>query len=71
MWEFQWDIIRHRYFAGPKWCALTMSPQVVHAPVKVARKQLCSHCRTTTTAYMCKACNVALHIKCFGPAHEV
>ena len=24
MWEFQWDIIRHRDFAGPKWCALTM-----------------------------------------------
>ena len=71
MWQFQWDIIRRRYFAGPKWCAWTMSPQVVHAPVKVAGKQLCSHYRMTTTSYVCKACNVPLHIKCSGPAHEV
>ena len=71
MWGFQCDIIRRRYFAGPKWCALTISPQVAHAPVKVAGKQLCSDGHTTTTAHMCKACNVPLHIKCFGPAHEV
>ena len=50
LWEFRWDIIRHCYFPVPKWYTLTMSPQVVHAPLKVARKQLCSHCRTTMTA---------------------
>ena len=61
LWEFQWDIIQRCYFTGPKWCALTMSPQVVHAPVKVGRKQLCSHCRTTRMAHVCKACNVPLH----------
>ena len=58
MWEFQWDIIRRCYFAPPKWCALTMSPQVVHAPVKVGGKPLCSPGRTTTTSYVCNACNV-------------
>ena len=52
VWEFQWEIIRHRYFARPKWCALTMSPQVVHAPVKVGRKQECICYRTTATACM-------------------
>ena len=71
MCEFQWDIIRRRYFASPKWCASTMSPQVVHAPVKVAGKRLCIRCYTTTTAYMCKASNAPLHIKCFGAVHEV
>ena len=39
--------------------------------MKVARRQLCSQCRMTTTAYMRKACNVPLRIKFFGPAHEV
>ena len=43
MWEFQWHIIRRLCFAGPKWCALTISQQVVHAPVKFAGKHLCSH----------------------------
>ena len=58
-------------FRRAKLCALTALPQLVHAHVKVAGKQLCSHCRRTTTAYMCKACNVPLHIKCFGLVHEV
>ena len=55
--------------SGSKWCALMVSPQVVHTPVKVAGKQLCSHRRTTATAYRCKACKVHLRIKCFGAGH--
>ena len=50
-------------FLRPKGCALTASPQVVHAPVKVVGKQLCSHCRLTSTVYNCQACGVHLHIK--------
>ena len=70
MWEFQWDILKRRYFAHPEEPAARRE-SVVHAPVRHTQRKLCTYCGEGRTHWACAACGTAMHITCFGPAHDV
>ena len=70
MWEFQWDILKRRYFAQPEEPA-ARPESVVHAPVRHTQRKLCTYCGEGRTHWACAACGTAMHITCFGPAHDV
>ena len=73
MWEFQWDILKQRYFSGAEFNNTTPTAAVptVHAPKRFASRLLCTHCRNGSTRWACGACGKHMHIKCFGDAHDV
>ena len=41
MWEFEWDILKRRYFAQPQALA-ARTESVVHAPVRHTQRKLCT-----------------------------
>ena len=73
MWEFQWDILKQRYFSGAEFnnTTPTAAAPTVHVPKRFASRLLCTHCRSGTTRWACGACGKHIHIKCFGDAHDV
>ena len=73
MWDFQWDILKQRYFSGAEFNNTTPTAAVptVHAPKRFASRLLCTHCRKGSTRWACGACGKHMHIKCFGDAHDV
>ena len=73
MWEFQWDILKQRYFSGAEFNNTTPTAAVptVHAPRRFASRSLCTHCRSGSARWACGACGKHMHIKCFGDAHDV
>ena len=66
MWEFQLDILKRRYFAQPE-ASAARPESVVHAPVRHTQRKLCTYCGEGRTHWAC----AAMHITCFGPAHDV
>ena len=58
MWEFQWDILKQRYFSGAEFNNTTPNAAVrtVHAPKRFASRLLCTHCRNGSTRWACGAC---------------
>ena len=73
MWEFQWDILKQRYFGGAVFNNTTPTAAVptVHAQKRFASRLLCTHCRNGTARWACGACGKHMHIKGFGEAHDV
>ena len=73
MWEFQWDILKQRYFSGAEFKNMTPAAAVptVHGPKRFASCLLCTHCRNASTRWGCGACGKHMHMKCFGDAHDV
>ena len=73
MWEFQWDILKQRYFSGAEFNNTTPTAPVptVHAPKRCASRLLCTHCLSGSTRWACGVCGKHMHIKCFGDAHDV
>ena len=73
MWEFQWDILKQRYFSGAEFNNTTPTTAVppVHAPKRFASRLLCTHCCSGTTRWACGACGKHMHIRYFGDAQDV
>ena len=73
LWEFQWDILKQRYFSGAEFNNTTRTAAVpaVHAPKRFASRPWCTHCRNGGTCWACGACGKHMHTKCFGDAHDV
>ena len=73
MWEFQWDILKQRYFSGAEFNNTTKTAAVptVHAPKRFASRLLCKHCRNGSTRWACGACGKHMHIECFEDTHDV
>ena len=73
MWEFQWDILKQRYFSGAEFnttMPIAAFP-MVHAPKRFASRLLCTRCGSENTRWVCGSCGKQLHIKGFGDAHNV
>ena len=62
MWEWQWQVLRRRYFAHPL-------RQEVHVPVATQRRRVCHFCKRGRTGYECTGCGKAFHVLCFAPGH--
>ena len=62
MWEWQWQVLRRRYFAHPR-------RQEVHVPVATQRRRVCQFCKRGRTGYECTGCGKAFHVLCFAPGH--
>ena len=73
IWEFQWDILKQRYFSGAEFnnTTPTVAVPTVHAPNRFASRLLCTHCRSGSTRWACGTCGKHMQIKCFGDAHDV
>ena len=49
MWEWQWQVLRRRYFSHPL-------QQEVHVPVATQRRRVCHFCKKGRTGYECTGC---------------
>ena len=62
MWEWQWQVLRRRYFAH-------LLRQEVHVPVATQRRRVCHFCKRGRTGYECTGCGKAFHVLCFARDH--
>ena len=66
MWEFQWHILKQRYFSGADFNNTTRTAAVptVHAPG-------CTHCRSGTARRASGTYGKHMHIKCFADTQDL
>ena len=68
MWDFQWNILKWRYFSSAEFniTVPTAAVPTVHAPKQLASRLLCTHCHHGTPCWVCGGCRSTCTSSAFG-----